>query len=263
MPPATIPPAEATRQSRPQTVAAAIKEWVVDRGLQPGDRLPAEPELIRRFGMAKSTIREALRVLEAQGLIRTRTGPGGGAFVNAVSETRAQALLGNFFYFKDIGISDIYQLRRTLEPELAASLAGRLSEADLARLERVMTAYDMPAETIAAAQEQRIAELRFHDILAELSPNPLMSFQCRFLISLLTDLTICRRIYRRRIPGLRAKGRDYQSRLIQALRAGDANAARNVMHAHMLAAQKVMEEQESIVQRNFLHEGRDPGQAGL
>lgn len=253
-PPATTPPPDGPRQSRPQTVAAAIKDWVVERGMQPGDRLPGEPDLIREFGMAKGTIREALRVLEAQGLIRTRTGPGGGAFVNAPSEARTQALLANFFYFKDLSIGDIYQLRRTLEPELAASLAGQLSEADLDRLAEVMTVYDHPPESIEEEQRQRSAELRFHEILADLSPNPILAFQCRFLISLLRDLTICRRIYRRRIPGLRSKGRDYQERLIQALRAGDAGAARAVMRAHMLAAQQVMEEQESIVQRNFLRE---------
>src|SRR6056297_3955912 len=90
-PPVTTPPADPPRLSRPRQAAAAIKDWVVERGMMPGDRLPGEPELIAHFGMAKGTIREALRVLEAQGLIRTRTGPGGGAFVNEVTEVRARA----------------------------------------------------------------------------------------------------------------------------------------------------------------------------
>ena len=50
-------------------------------------------------------------MLEAQGLIKTRTGPGGGSFVHEVSRQRAKALLGNYFYFKDLTIGDIYQLR--------------------------------------------------------------------------------------------------------------------------------------------------------
>ena len=64
--------------SRPVQVAEAIKGFVVENNLRPGGRLPNETELISRFGMAKSTIREATRLLEAQGLIVTRTGPGGG-----------------------------------------------------------------------------------------------------------------------------------------------------------------------------------------
>lgn len=256
--PATTLPSDdgQERRSRPQRAAAAIKEWMVERGLQPGDRLPSEPELIRHFGMAKGTIREALRVLEAQGLLRTRTGPGGGAFVHAVSETRARALLANYFFFTGIGIADIYELRQTLEPELAAELSGTLTSTQLDTLEQVMAAYDRTPESIEESEAQRIAELEFHEVLAGFSKNPLLRFQCRFLVSLLKELTVCRRIYRRRIPNFRKTGRDYQSRLLQALREGDAEAARAIMRAHMVAAQRVMEEQESIVQRDFLREDR-------
>lgn len=256
-PPAITPSDEEAappRRSRPQRAAAAIKDWVVERGMQPGDRLPGEPDLMAHFGMAKGTIREALRVLEAQGLIRTRTGPGGGAFVNEVSDARARALLGNYFFFKDIHVADIYDLRRVLEPALAADLAGRLGEDRIAQLEAVMAVYDSPAETIEESERQRIAELDFHDILASFSPNPLMRFQCRFLISLLKDLAVCRTIYRRRIPDLRRKGHHYQSRLIEALRAGDAGAARSIMRSHMITAHRMMEEQETIVRRHFLSE---------
>jgi GntR family transcriptional regulator, transcriptional repressor for pyruvate dehydrogenase complex len=259
MPTDTTPPATThsdasatTRLSRPQKAAAAIKDWVVERGMQPGDRLPGEPELMTHFGMAKGTIREALRVLEAQGLIRTRTGPGGGAFVNEVSEARARALLGNYFFFKDIGITDIYDLRRVLEPLLAAELAGKLEAQQIAQLKAVMAVYEAPAETIEDAERQRIAELDFHDLLASFSPNPLLRFQCRFLISLLKDLAVCRTIYRRRIPDFRRTGRHYQSQLLEALRAGDAGAARSVMRSHMITAHRVMVEQESIVRRSFL-----------
>ena len=64
LPVITLPP-EAPRISRPRQAAAAIKDWVVERGMKPGDRLPAEAELMAHFGMAKGTIREALLVLEA------------------------------------------------------------------------------------------------------------------------------------------------------------------------------------------------------
>ncbi|MFD0981641.1 FadR/GntR family transcriptional regulator [Tropicimonas aquimaris] len=253
-PPATTLPADTPRMSRPQRAAAAIKDWVVERGMRPGDRLPGEAELMAHFGMAKGTIREALRVLEAQGLIRTRTGPGGGAFVNEVSEARARALLGNYFYFNEIGIADIYALRRALEPVLVTQLAGQLTEAQIGELEQVMTAYETPPETIEEAERQRMAELDFHALLADYSTNALLRFQCRFLISLLKELTICRKIYSREIPGFRESGRDYQSRLLQALRAGDAGAAKAIMRAHLNTAQDIMEQQESVVLRQFLRE---------
>ncbi|MGC9418607.1 MAG: FadR/GntR family transcriptional regulator, partial [Rhodovulum sp.] len=82
----------------------------MEQGLQSGDRLPGEAEMIARFQRSKGTVREAMRILEAQGLVRTRTGPGGGAFVAEMTEDRARALLSNYVYFKGLTIEDIYQL---------------------------------------------------------------------------------------------------------------------------------------------------------
>ena len=155
-----ISPAKFTdeRQKRPQQVAEAIKSLIVERALMAGARLPGENELMRHFGMAKGTIREAISILEAQGLVATRTGPRGGTFVKEVAETRAKALLSNYFYFRNVTIADIYQLRRALEPELAATLAGKLSDAQLAQLEATVAEYSKPARD--AEEEKKPAHRR-------------------------------------------------------------------------------------------------------
>jgi DNA-binding FadR family transcriptional regulator len=235
-------------------VAEAIKDWVVEQGLRAGDRLPGEAELIERFGMAKGTIREAMRVLEAQGLIKTRTGPGGGSFVHEVSRERATALLGNYFYFKNLSIADIYQMRRALEPELAASLAGKLSDEVLARLEANIAAYAAPAQTLDEERDQHVASLRFHALLAEQSDNPLLGFVIDFMVKLLSDLTVYRRLYSPPNIELWTKGRDYQERLVMALREGDAGAARAIMKAHMETAWALMQGQEAEMLRRFIVE---------
>lgn len=240
--------------SRPVQVAEAIKDWVVENGLQAGDRLPGEAELIERFAMAKGTIREAMRILEAQGLIKTRTGPGGGSFVHEVSPERARALLGNYFYFKNLTIADIYQLRRTLEPELAASLAGKLPEETLAELEANIATYARPAQTLDEEREQHIASLRFHALLAAQSENALLSFLIEFMVNMLSDLTVYRKLYSPPNIELWSKGRDYQARLVAALRQGDGEAARRIMADHMKTAQSLMEGQEAEMQRRFISE---------
>jgi DNA-binding FadR family transcriptional regulator len=242
------------KQSRPVQVAEAIKDWVVEQGLQAGDRLPSEPELIERFGMAKGTIREAMRILEAQGLIKTRTGPGGGSFVHEVSKERARALLGNYFYFKNLTIADIYQLRRALEPELVASLAGKLSEEVLGELEDNIAIYSEPAKTLEEEREHHIASLRFHALLAAQSENALLAFLIDFMVNMLGDLTVYRRLYSPPNIELWSKGRDYQQRLVMALREGDSKAARAIMRAHMQTAQELMEGQEAEMLRRFISE---------
>ena len=71
-----------------------LRDRILNGGLKPGDRLPQERDLIEQFGVSKGTIREALKALDAQGIIKTRTGPGGGAFIAPVNESGALELLG-------------------------------------------------------------------------------------------------------------------------------------------------------------------------
>lgn len=258
MPPATTrskdDTADRPRLSRPARVAEEIKNWVVQEHFHAGDRLPSEPEMIERFGMAKGTIREAMRILEAQGLVKSRTGPGGGTFVHEVSKERARALLGNYFYFKDLTIKDIYQLRRVLEPELAASLAGMLSEDLLRRLEEIIAEYAAPAMTLEDERNQHVASLRFHALLAEQADNALLGFLIDFMVNMLADLTVYRKLYEPRNDELWQRGSAFHFELIAALRAGDADTARLVMRDHMETAQKLMECQEAEMMRRFISE---------
>lgn len=256
MPPATTPSTDPapSRLSRPTRVAEAIKDWIVQAHFGAGDRLPSEPELIERFGMSKGTIREAMRILEAQGLVKSRTGPGGGTFVHEVSKERARALLGNYFYFKDLTIRDIYQLRRVLEPELAAALAGNLPETVLGRLEAIIGEYDAPAQDVEEEREQHVASLRFHALLAEQADNALLGFLIDFMVNMLSDLTVYRKLYEPPNLELWRRGRAFQLDLVEALRTGDADMARRVMRDHMETAQKLMEAQEAEMQRRFISE---------
>ena len=254
MPPVTTRSSTEPKLSRPVQVAESIKDWVVAEGLKAGDRLPGEADLIVRFGMAKGTIREAMRILEAQGLVKTRTGPGGGSFVHEVSRQRAKALLGNYFFFKDLTIGDIYQLRLTLEPELAASLAGSLPEDVLQLLEENIAQYSSPARDLEEERAQHVASLRFHAILAEQARNPLLGFVIDFMVKLLSDLTVYRRLYSPPNFELWQQGHDHQKALVMALRNGDADRARAIMTDHMQTAWKLMRRQEVEVQSRFISE---------
>lgn len=241
-------------RKRPDLVSEQIKLWITEQGLTSGDRLPQEKDLIDIFSVSKGTIREALKALEVQGLVRTRTGPGGGAFIDLVSDRRAIELLGNYFFSKDISIGDIYQLRKLLEPELAAGVTGLLKDQDFARLENTMRVYAQPPRNIAEEREQRMAELDFHGVLADACPNPILAFSCRFLQSQLKSLAVCRRIYEMPQPELRRRGRNYQIELLDALRIGDPDRARLVMYEHMCEAERLMVEREAVIENRFFRD---------
>lgn len=240
------------RRSRPVRVAEAIKTLIVDEGLRAGDRLPSEGALIERFQMAKSTIREAMRILEAEGIVTTRTGPGGGSFVRAVSSERANALLANYFYFQNLSIDEIYKVRRVLEPELAAAVAGQLSKSQLAELESILAIYPKAPKTAEEEREHHMAALRFHRRLAEFADNRLLGFIIGFLSRVLSDLTVYRHLYEPPNEALWREGRDHQMALLAALRDGDPAAARRIMRSHMTTAKRLMEAQAAQVDKRFI-----------
>jgi GntR family transcriptional repressor for pyruvate dehydrogenase complex len=249
MPEDTPPP---QRRSRPVQVADRIKDWVVERDLKTGARLPSEAEMIAQFAVSKGTVREAMRILEAQGLIVTRTGPGGGSFVGRVSAERAKALLANYFYFEELSIADIYQLRKLLEPELAAGMAGRLSPDQLAALRDLATRYDRPAQSPEEERDQHVTSLRFHETLAGFGGNPLLAFCVSFMARMLSDLTVYRRLYEPHNEELWSRGRRHQIDLVDALERGDGEAARAIMRSHMEGAEEMMQRQEARMTRRFM-----------
>ena len=240
------------KRSRPVKVADQIKQWVVERDLKDGDKLPNEGEMIKLFGVSKGTVREALRILEAQGLIITKTGPGGGSIVGEVSTERASSLLANYFYFQDLSLTDIYQMRKALEPELVASLAGNLTDEQLSELEALAEMHPKPAETAEQEKEHHISSLKFHARLSEFAGNKLLGFVIGFMSRILTDLTVYRRLYDKPNFELWKKGREHQIQLVKALRAGEATIAQNIMKSHMQIAEELMQTQEASLTKQFM-----------
>jgi len=245
--------APARRQrNRTDEIVEAIKRTIVDHGLEPGDRLPQEKDLIEQYSASKGTVREALKSLEVQGLVRRRTGPGGGAFVVRMSEQRAMGLLGNYLFAKHVTIADIYELRKALEPIVAVSAMDNMDEAGFARLESIIEIYDHEPADARERWDQRMAELDFHGVVAQYSDNALLAFQCRFLQRLLKDLAVCRDIYLQDQPVMRAKGIAYQRALIAAMRESDAGRVRRIMEDHMVLAEEQMLELEAELASRFI-----------
>lgn len=245
-----VPP----RRKRTDEIVDAIKRMIVEHGLGPGDRLPQERDLLAQFAASKGTVREALKSLEVQGLISVRTGPGGGAFIERMSEGRAMSLLSNFLFAKNLSIANIYEMRKVLEPQLAASATPHIDEAGLKRLEAIIGIYDHEPADQNERWTQRMAELDFHGVVAEYSDNPILAFTCRFLQRLLKDLTIAQDIYVQPEPVSRASGIQHQRDLIAAMRRRDPAAAAAILAEHMDEAEKHMLTLEAKLEDRFLEE---------
>ena len=256
--PTSAPPTGRPRRKRTDEIVDALKRMIVDHGLGPGDRLPQERELMAQFAASKGTVREALKALEVQGLISVRTGPGGGAFIERMSEGRAMSLLSNFLFAKNLSIAHIYEMRKALEPLVAASATAHIDEAGLARLEAIIAIYDHEPADAQERWNQRMAELDFHGVVAEYSDNPILAFTCRFLQRLLKDLAIAQDIYVQPEPVQRQSGIRHQRDLIAAMRRRDAEAARAILAEHMAEAEQHMLGLQAKLIDRFLVDTEEP-----
>jgi DNA-binding FadR family transcriptional regulator len=230
----------------------------MSKNIKPGDRLPQEKELMDLLGVSRGTIREALKALEVQGLIRVATGRSGGAVVAEVSYQTAAGLLGNYFYFQKLQAVEIYDLRRLIEPEMAVSVVDWLTESDLKRLEMLIESCANVQDTPESRRRQRLEELEFHNVLAARSPNPLYSFTCRFINKVLADQVVFKRMYLERQLKIDRENHAAHSELLEAYRTRDPDRVRRTMTRHMGECSCHVAELEAIVETRFFSESPLP-----
>jgi DNA-binding FadR family transcriptional regulator len=158
-----------------EQIAAVLRGRVVAGELEPGHRLPTETMLATEFGVSRATVREALRQLDAQSLIRTSKGATGGSYVTLPSAGHLSALLrsgiGLLADAQDVSLDELLEARELLEVPAARLAARRRQEHDLERLRAAIPG--RPLEL--GAQEQFAHNADFHSVVLEASGNVLLA----------------------------------------------------------------------------------------
>jgi DNA-binding FadR family transcriptional regulator len=128
----------ATRTSRAEGMARELEQRIVDAGLTAGERLGTKTDLRLQFRVAVATVNEALRLLEARGLVELRPGPGGGVFVAAPSSRVRLNHLVLGFKLGDAPFSDCLVVRNALEPLVCREAARYCKPRDAAALREII-----------------------------------------------------------------------------------------------------------------------------
>ena len=120
-----------------QVIVDQIRTLIRQGRLRPGDRLPSERDLCERFGVSRVTVREALRVLEAGGLIDVRVGARGGAFVTTPTNARLGEGLADLLQLSPLTAAEVTEARMVFELGIVPLVVERATEEDLVALERL------------------------------------------------------------------------------------------------------------------------------
>ena len=208
-------------------IAEQIRTAIVTGQIIPGERLPPERELAEQFGVSRVTVRDALRVLEAMGLIEVKVGARGGAFATVPSGSVMGQTISDMMMMSALTPEDIVEARLVVELGTVTLACTRATEEDLASLRELC---ERGREALAQKTYSRELSWDFHALLARASHNGAVSGLTQSFRSTLSMHPV------RASEGARGSERtvDEHGRILEAVERGDAAAARSEMARHLL-----------------------------
>lgn len=212
-----------------EQAADQIRELVVTGELSPGDRLPSEALLARDFGVSRATVREALRALTAQGLIRTAKGAAGGSFVTLPTVDSISSLVhANVNLLTEaehVTLEQLLEARELVEVPAARLAALRRSPEDIEQL-RAKVPDD--AQRLGTTQEFAYNS-EFHSCMIAATRNTLLSVSAQPIFSVLQASLARSTLGRRFHTSIHV----HHHRIIEAVEAADPESAAAEMHDHL------------------------------
>jgi DNA-binding FadR family transcriptional regulator len=219
------------------SIAEQIRGAIVGGRLSAGERLPPERELAEQFGVSRVTVRDALRALEAMGLIEVRVGARGGAFVTVPSGSVVGQTMSDMMMMQALTPDDIVEARLVVELGTVTLACARATDEDLARLRGHA---ERAKREIKAKTYTREMSWEFHALLAEAAHNIALEG-----LSASFRSTLSMHPVRAREPGGgHPRTVEEHARIVDALERRDGAAARQEMARHLLRGTG-LEERES------------------
>ena len=233
-------------QIRPPKVsdllAARLRRMIATGELNDGDWLPPEAELVTAFGISRPTLREAFRLLEADGLVEIRRGPPGGARVTIPGPERAAGLFGLILTLTGTTLDDVYQARVLIEPPAVRRLAELRDPDSIDTLRQVVDDLQGMVDDVGAFAE---ASATLHLELVRLGGNHTLTA----VVSMLTEIGA--RHLAMTVSQIRLEPAEHRQNQARALRSyrrlltlldgGRAAEAESFWRRHMEAARAVLQ----------------------
>jgi GntR family transcriptional repressor for pyruvate dehydrogenase complex len=234
-PPPPKPEFHAVRTGRRyEQVAEQIQRLITSGALRPGDRLPNERELAAKFGVGRSSLRDAIRTLEVMGIVESRHGSG--TVVRDLSTDALVVPLASVLAHKRELVAELLDVRRMIEPALAARAAANATEEELSRLDDILRRQEAKVRRGERSIEE---DSEFHYAIALAARNGVVLRVLDVLMDLLRES---------RARSLQVRGRPERScaghrRILRAIKRRDGPAAEAAVRKHLKEIEEIVTRQ--------------------
>jgi GntR family transcriptional repressor for pyruvate dehydrogenase complex len=221
----TLSPIQVPKAS--DVLADSLREQILDGRLRVGAVLPNERDLAVRAGLSRASVREALRILEVEGLIATRTGRNGGSEVVRPSLATIERSIGIFIRGQNIRLESVLEVREAIEPHAARLAALHRTEQDLSTLRQCHERLLQDIGDVAAFLR---ANLDWHVAVVLAAHNELLS---AFVGAFAQTVYQATDLHELSPPAIRGTVAQAHEAVMAAIEAGDPDAAQRRMSRHV------------------------------
>jgi len=239
----------------PQRIADELRGLIVSGELTDGESLGREPDLVERFGVSRPSLREALRILEAEGLVTVERGVRGGVVAHAPDQRMTARTAALVLRARNVALADVFEARALLEPVAARKIAGMPARARRAVVAELGALIDAEERAIRAPEAFAQANTGFHERLVAEAGNQTLSLVIEMLNEVVTR-TVTAVSQAGDVTGslsVRQRGIKSQRRLLVLLEQGVGAAAEEHWRTHMAVVAKVMLGQDASAVIDLVH----------
>jgi len=216
---------------RYEQVAEQIQSLIASGALRPGDRLPNERELAAKFGVGRSSLRDAIRTLEVMGIVESRHGSG--TVVRDLSTDSLVVPLASVLAQKRGLVAELLDVRRMVEPALAARAAANATEEELAHLEDIVR---RQTEKVRRGEPSIEEDSEFHYAIALAARNSVVLR----VLDVLMDLLRESRARSLQVPGRPERSCAGHRRILRAIKRRDGSAAEAAVRKHLKEIEEIV-----------------------
>ncbi len=205
-------------------IVQRFSNLIREGALKPGERLPSERVLAEQFHVSRSSVREAIRSLELQGLVVSKRGSG--TFINTDNLESMVALIASTLNTGSGTLKHIFEMRHILEPQIAALAAQRAGQHETDEMETIL---ETQSEEVHRGGTGVDADTAFHFSLAAATHNSALMK----VVSAVEDILHRSRDESLQEPGRSQRSLDSHRDILKMIQAGDAEGARRAMEHHL------------------------------